>query len=427
MTPTGVWSLHWADVDPSRRPFDEAEVRRFVERVLRERRLDVEDDEERELVEEEIDRALMFAFGAWIAGWQWTACECGCGGPVGTWCCPVSNTGHATSFVDDIVVAVRDWRDFLVELRGLFLDQLGSAKDLPVDEQAMRAASQILPLIVRRTGAEDAWYDTFQQALAWFLEMQLGDVDEARNIAARVVSGRFHSWLEPSEPAQAAAFEELGRSLRERHGKSPDPPEDSLQAWKVTRQSVTWRNTRIYTPSPVARDGHSAYIERFDAQCDESRAARMAAALSLARSAARSGEALNLDRLTEWQRVVLGTDDVQFRTSDAYSHGGRERYGIDGATRAEFERCLSEASSEGVLSVVRAARVYLDVCFFHPFPDGNGRAARLALDYVLTASNLALHAAEPVFIVARSARDECGFFPFINVIDYLAGPRANEL
>jgi Fic/DOC family len=35
-------------------------------------------------------------------------------------------------------------------------------------------------------------------------------------------------------------------------------------------------------------------------------------------------------------------------------------------------------------SDVDPARVPFDVCFYHPFPDGNARAARLALDHVLT-------------------------------------------
>ena len=43
----------------------------------------------------------------------------------------------------------------------------------------------------------------------------------------------------------------------------------------------------------------------------------------------------------------------------------------------------------------------MDICFFHPFENANARAARLALEYVLTANGLALVAAEPVFLFPR--------------------------
>nr|WP_246112225.1 Fic family protein [Streptomyces hawaiiensis] len=38
----------------------------------------------------------------------------------------------------------------------------------------------------------------------------------------------------------------------------------------------------------------------------------------------------------------------------------------------------------------RAARAYLDVCFFHPFDDGNARAAFLTLIFVLAREGIAL-------------------------------------
>ena len=70
---------------------------------------------------------------------------------------------------------------------------------------------------------------------------------------------------------------------------------------------------------------------------------------------------------------------------------------------------------------VRAARVYLDVCYFHPFVDGNARAARLALDHVITRAGLALHAVEPLFVVARAADDGRGAWGLAYSIEYLLG------
>jgi len=74
--------------------------------------------------------------------------------------------------------------------------------------------------------------------------------------------------------------------------------------------------------------------------------------------------------------------------------------------------------------VVRAARVFLDVCFFHPFDDGNARAARLALDHVLTSAGLALHAAAPAFVVPRAAGDIEGTLAFVRTLEQLVGLRA---
>ncbi|MFF3340977.1 Fic family protein [Streptomyces flavidovirens] len=51
-----------------------------------------------------------------------------------------------------------------------------------------------------------------------------------------------------------------------------------------------------------------------------------------------------------------------------------------------------------------AARLYLDVAFFHPFDDGNGRAALLALGHLLAAEDIVLGRIAPL-TVARYADD----------------------
>jgi hypothetical protein len=149
----------------------------------------------------------------------------------------------------------------------------------------------------------------------------------------------------------------------------------------------------------------------------------MTAALELARDTAKRGVPLTVDALVEFQGVVLG-HCVELRTGDAFAKGGRERYSILPDLRERLEMCLADASNEAP-TPVRAARAYLDVCFFHPFDDGNARAARVALDYVLTAAGLGLHAAEPLFMLARAAGDATGAVSFANAIQWLTGPLAN--
>ncbi|MFO0714120.1 MAG: Fic family protein [Sandaracinus sp.] len=82
---------------------------------------------------------------------------------------------------------------------------------------------------------------------------------------------------------------------------------------------------------------------------------------------------------------------------------------------------MNQRTGRTARPLVRAARVYLDVCFFHPFEDGNARAARLALDHVLTCAGLALHAAGPVFAPARGADDERGAWHLVALLVLLVG------
>jgi fido (protein-threonine AMPylation protein) len=49
-----------------------------------------------------------------------------------------------------------------------------------------------------------------------------------------------------------------------------------------------------------------------------------------------------------------------------------------------------------VALAARAARAYLDVAFFHPFTDGNGRAALLTLTFVLAREGVVLGEVGPL-------------------------------
>ncbi|MFC9329552.1 Fic family protein [Kitasatospora sp. NPDC057015] len=54
----------------------------------------------------------------------------------------------------------------------------------------------------------------------------------------------------------------------------------------------------------------------------------------------------------------------------------------------------------------RAARTYLDVCFFHPFDDGNARAALLALLFVLARAGVTLDSVVLIGRVGHRADDQ---------------------
>ncbi|MEV7239268.1 Fic family protein [Streptomyces sp. NPDC051020] len=80
----------------------------------------------------------------------------------------------------------------------------------------------------------------------------------------------------------------------------------------------------------------------------------------------------------------------------AFAKDGKERYGLTPDTRARFERCLSESAQPSLPLPSRAARTYLDVLFFHPFEDGNARAAMLALAFVLARKGVSLDHVHPL-------------------------------
>ena len=148
----------------------------------------------------------------------------------------------------------------------------------------------------------------------------------------------------------------------------------------------------------------------------------MKEALKLARLSALRSESLTFASMQSWQRIVLGTSDVEFRRGEAFAKNGLERYGVPPEGWNAFEDCLQQANASEPQPVARAVRAYLDTCFFHPFDDGNGRAARLALDFVLAREGLALHTAEPVFLVARLANDWSGAYSLQAVVESLVCP-----
>ncbi|MEV6653609.1 Fic family protein [Streptomyces sp. NPDC051219] len=98
---------------------------------------------------------------------------------------------------------------------------------------------------------------------------------------------------------------------------------------------------------------------------------------------------------------------VPFRQGDAFTKGGRERYGLTPHTQQDFERCLGDSVDRAIPLASRAARAYLDVAFFHPFPDGNARLAMLTLASVLELEGVRLDQTGPL-LTTRYADDAAG-------------------
>jgi hypothetical protein len=190
---------------------------------------------------------------------------------------------------------------------------------------------------------------------------------------------------------------------------------DHLTAWREIREQVPWKDVRHgpgWPTGPVRgrSDGIEERIAKVDYARDPARAQQLLTAYELMRDDAAAGKAMDFDLLATWQRLVLDVTAAPFRDAPAFAKGGRERYGLDAETPARFAECLAEADSgnRDVPVAARAARVYLDVCFFHPFADGNARSALLALAFVLARDGIVLDEVGPVAQVSRPAADAEG-------------------
>ena len=408
-TAMGYWA--WRDVDPLRHTFDPSRVAPIAE-------AHVVQGGDRSAIEDAIDRALIAEYGMWVAGWRWASSEPGCGGLVQAWCCADHSLlcdGESTeSSVARVVDAVKDWRAILEQLAELF------AVLRHTNASVEHAAARLLTLVIERTDANDAWYRTYATVLGWYLESAGWDPSRTGPAIDKVIGGRFHSWVSPDDSVARETSAALEGAVT-RAAQSEPEVRDVLREW-LARRAPTLHHIGAETKRAlVTVDAHRRWIDTVDEGRDAKRAARLRAALEQCRASARSGDRLTFETLATWQAILLGTQGEQFRTTDAFAKGGRERYAIASDTRSRFEAALDEANDLRVAAATRAAKAYLDVCFFHPFEDGNARAARLVLDHVLMRAGLALHAVEPVFVVSRAADDPRGAWGLAYVIDHLAG------
>ncbi len=176
---------------------------------------------------------------------------------------------------------------------------------------------------------------------------------------------------------------------------------DALAAYRQTRAVMQWRRP----PPPVrwhlqrlcrVRPGstHAAWptwwraVERLRRPNAE-RHARLREALSQAYrfaspwSSTASQQPLSAELLTSVQMTRL-RDGLRPPASSAFatliSGQAAQRYGP--YWPQEWSEAVREANDPAVHPLVRACRLYCDICFYHPFDDGNGRAARVWLSAV---------------------------------------------
>ncbi|MFD0377315.1 Fic family protein [Streptomyces sp. NPDC127112] len=406
--------LTWDDVDPARQAFDGASVARTVRSLGPARRVPTRPDVrfgdpamgawvsgEAESWADAMSFALVEHYGRWSVGWRWAHDEGDFdGGPVGNWCCPRDSITTPEETLARVEAALREWREWLETLVGWF-------EAYPLDLSAVedqrilweRAARNLILQVVDRTGCGSGWHGHCRQVLTWFLDRWGVARDTARGLVDKAIGGRFRSWTGPDTVVVDDVAEQLALSLRPGDGetRADSPAQDHVQHWLAVRASVAWGeipDSGADGPVVPLRDGAAEDIRAFDGAIDPARAEGLLSALEMLRSDAARGARLDHALLSRWQQHVLGTPQPPpFRASPAFAKGGRERYGIGPDTAARFDTCLAESASgtgRPLGLTARAARAYLDVCFFHPFDDGNARSAFLALVFVLAREGVAL-------------------------------------
>jgi hypothetical protein len=159
------------------------------------------------------------------------------------------------------------------------------------------------------------------------------------------------------------------------------------------------------------------FLEELDAPAHEDppREARFRTALVRVRALADAREPLTYARLCEVQAQVLG-HPVAFREGDAFAHGGAHRYCFFPELEAMFIRKVEVDARDECHPVAQAARLYLDIIFFHPFPDGNARAARLWLEFLLRRSRLPTPSLAPLVLLPKQPGDGKRYEHFVRLL-----------
>ncbi|MFI2200309.1 Fic family protein [Streptomyces sp. NPDC020192] len=405
--------LSWDEVDPARHPFDSAAAAREVRSLGPARRVPGRPDVpfgspamsawswgEGKVWADAMSYALAERYGRWVVGWRWAHDEGDFdGGPVGSWCCPQHSITTPEETLERVVAALCEWRAWLESLAGWFAAyplELAGIEDQRILWEC--AAHNLILQVVDRTGCGSGWYGHCRQVLDWFLSRWGVAPAAAQDAIDQAIGGRFHSWTGPDTVLVHDIAERLARTLRPEDGAGPtEPPvRDHLEQWLAVRETVAWHEAPAGGgdgPVTPSRDGAAENIRAFDGALDPARAEGLLTALDRLRADAAHSAPLDVELLSGWQQYVLGTPQPPaFRTLPAFAKGGRERYGISPGTRARLDACLAEsAEGDGSLPLTaRAARAYLDVCFFHPFDDGNARSAFLALVFVLAREGVTL-------------------------------------
>ena len=367
---------------------------------------------------------LSAKFGSWVQGWQ--SFPTSGGGVIQNWCCAqhsvfAGGDRSLNDTIERVANSVVEWFEFLKFLHQKFeaLDEESKEDDIAVKTE--KAAVFFVHKVIDLNNASDAWYATFEMILKWYLEVIGVETELINDQIEAAVEGHFSSWMEPKQETLKKGVAAIGAVVKnpapELHREVPD----TTSSWIRFRDREWFDRTPFVPIVDVKQDRHLKFVQEFDFEKSAERGEAMVAALAKCRSDASSGKLLDWELLKTWQALVLGqpSEAIEFRSGDAFAKEGRERYPLFEKTPKQFKKLLLQANETDTCPIQVASRAYLDVCFFHPFEDGNARAARLTLEYVLALHDFALILTDPIFRFARSAGD----YHFLGTLRCVVGKR----
>ncbi len=319
-----------------------------------------------------------------------------------------------------IVAALVEWRGFLEELAAVFAELHVTHTEPAIEDRVESAAAHLLPIVVQRTHAEDAWYSTFRRVLGWYLESAGHDPEVFDEAVATVISGRFESWVTPSTDTASTACAELGYEVALAVA-DPPRPRDALAAWQSHRVRLLEESPSPRDREPVRGDAHRRYIDGPERDRDPERAARNG-------RGARGVPGLGSPRRAAHLRAARGVAGHRPRRARGVPHRRRLRQGWAGALwllpgdapalRRRLERSQRRGHEHLRAGGARVPR--------RPASSTRSTTATPALPAWrrTTCSHragFALHAVEPLFVLARSANRNQGSLAWL--VEYLLGPR----
>lgn len=165
---------------------------------------------------------------------------------------------------------------------------------------------------------------------------------------------------------------------------------------------------------------HRRHVFQFDVARSELRGARMMAAIQEVDCMASAGRELSWELLTCIQQRVMGLDGIDFRNGPAYAKGGGEVYAYHPQLHSAFAAKITKDDRDELQPLIKAVRLYLDICFFHPFCDGNARAARLGFQFILQRDGVSMREIGPLFRLPLAAGGVEGYRSFAKLAVLLA-------
>ncbi|MDP3274574.1 MAG: Fic family protein [Deltaproteobacteria bacterium] len=170
--------------------------------------------------------------------------------------------------------------------------------------------------------------------------------------------------------------------------------------WDTCASAFERFNLRANTPRLSALDEYTTRLD-LPAHCDARRNALTAAANAWLRE--------NLDTLgaptgasvARWMELLLGRSSApRLRQDPAYARGGLHRYSLgDCQLESLWSAALDRANGSTLHLCARAATLYLDALFLHPYDNGNARLARALVYWLMQHEQHTSPAMHPLVLV----------------------------